>query len=289
MGLLTDGQVRWADPAAAVIDALATGDTGPDGMLVRAWRATAAAVEAAGSDAQVAQAMPGPYSLGLHGASGSPATREGPTVHLAEILAGELVALARAGCPVAVVEEPAAVSIGTDAAEGDLFAVVQERLLADIGDTPDLHAMLAIVGGSAAGTSPASLFGAPYRSYLFDLITGPDNWKLVRATPPERGIVCGALQVTTDAGGGGDQAPMLVWAARYAASSGGRGLDRVGLTNATPLAALDPKAARAALAMLGRSAGLASLPLDRAVEAGLNPRTIGRRAGAPGPGGPKRG
>ncbi len=280
MGLVTDGHVRWAEPDAAVLRALATGDTGQDGMLVRAWRATAAAAAAVGPGVAAAQAVPGPYSLARLDVAGLPDGREGSTLGLAVALAGELVALARAGCPVVVVEEPAAVRIGADAAEGALFAAAQDRLLAGSGDTAGMHPMLAITGGSAAGTAPEWVFGAPYRSYLFDLITGPDNWVLVRAAPPERGIVCGALTVD---GAGGDQVPQLVWAAHYAASAGGRGLDRVGLANATRLTALDPAVARAALDMLGRAADLASMPLGRAVEAGLDPRTVRSRSATRGP------
>ena len=39
--LVTDGLVRWPDPAAALLDAIRAGDTGADGLLVRAWRETA--------------------------------------------------------------------------------------------------------------------------------------------------------------------------------------------------------------------------------------------------------
>jgi hypothetical protein len=314
MGFVTDGHVRWADPEAAVLEALAMGDTGPDGLLLRAWRATAAVAAATGAGVPAAQAVPGPYSLGrraalvpgastglltstgLPGSSRPPGDREAlqggreaHTLRLAATMAGELAALAMAGCPLVVVQEPAAVDIGADPAEGALFAAAQGRLLADVGapgdgmdeaDGANLHAMLAITGGSAAETRPELLFAAPYRSHLFDLVTGPDNWVLVRAAPPERGIVCGALTVGSE----GDQAPVLVWAAHYAASAGGRGLERVGLANATPLAALDPAAARRALEQLGRAAELAAMPLGRAVEEGLDPRTIGSRTMAPGSG-----
>jgi hypothetical protein len=293
MGFVTDGHVRWADPGAAVLVALQAGDTGPGGLLVRAWRATAAV--AAGMSATavgvpIAQAIPGPYSLGRRGCpdlAPSSGEREERTLQLAAILAAELAALARAGCPMVVVEEPAAVLMGADPAEGVLFAAAQGRLLADGGargsEGAAPHAMLAITGGSAAETGPGPVFAAPYHSYLFDLVTGPDNWRLVRAAPPERGIVCGALQ----GGAVGDQAPLLVWAAHYAASAGGRGLDRVGLANATPLIGLDPGAARQALERLGRAADLAAMPLRRAVEAGLDPRTIrsqpARGSGFPNP------
>ncbi len=288
MGLVTDGHVRWADPAAAVLAALATGDTGPGGMLVRAWRAAAAATAATGTGVPAAQAVPGPYSLGRRSGTTSSEADAEDALTLAGALAGELAALAMAGCLLVVVEEPAAVGIGADRVEGELFSAVQERLLAGTADGPDIHATLAVTGGSAAAMRPEWVFAAPYSSYLFDLVTGPDNWVLVRAAPPERGIVCGALQVPVSVGG--DQAPLLVWAARYAAAAGGRGLDRVGLANATELARLDPAEARRTLEALGRAASLAAMPLERAVEEGLDPRTIRSRPAprASGSAGPRR-
>ena len=83
--------------------------------------------------------------------------------------------------------------------------------------------------------------------------------------------MCGALE----AGGGRerrDQAPELAWAANYAAAANGRGLARVGLANGSLLGSLTPAEARDALRVLGRATGLAALPLDAAVDAGLDPR-----------------
>lgn len=284
LGFVTDGHARWADPPAAVLAALEARDTGPAGMLLRAWSATAAAASAVGVPA--AQAVPGPYTLGRRESSGPAAAREERALRHAATLAGELAALATAGCPVVIVEEPAAVEIGADPAERALFAQTQRRLLSAVEAFPDFHAMLAITGGDADVAGPEAIFAAPYRSYLFDLVAGPDNWRLVRAAPPERGIVCAAMRV--EAAGGEDQVPLLVWAARYAASSGGRGLDRVGLANGTPLDGVDPTMARAALETLARAAELAAMPLDRAVQAGLDPRTVGSRKAALGPAAPRR-
>jgi hypothetical protein len=39
--LVSDGLVRWPEPAAALLEAMAAGATGEDGLLVRAWRETA--------------------------------------------------------------------------------------------------------------------------------------------------------------------------------------------------------------------------------------------------------
>jgi len=269
LGLVTDGQVRWADPGAAVLRALRDDDTGADGLLVNAWRSTAAL-----TDGVTAQAIAGPYSLGLRVHAGADAERRTEfTLELAARLGAELVALAAAGCPMAHVEEPAAIKIGTsgsaatDDAERDLFAAAQARLLAD---RPPLHAMLVLAGGSAWTAGAATILDAPYQSYLFDLIDGPDNWYLVRATPGDRGIVCGAHRANSVA----DQAPELVWAARYAASSNARGLERVGVSNGASIADATPDEIRRAAAALARATRLAPLPLDEAIAQGLDPRTI---------------
>lgn len=265
MGFVTDGSVRWADPGATVLGALGGGDTGADGLLVRTWRATAAR-----SDQPVAQVVPGPWTLAIRalGGAGDPAPAAARAGELADILAGELEALDAAGCPVVQVLEPGAVTIGTDPARRAGFLDAHRRLLGRAGG---VHAMLAIVGGSADAAGAETVLGAPYASFLVDLVAGPDNWRLVRAAPTERGIVCAALE----AGDGRerrDQAPELVWAARYAASANGRGLDRVGLANGSLLGSLTPAEARTALDSLGRAARLAGMPVDDAVRAGLDPR-----------------
>ena len=121
------------------------------------------------------------------------------------------------------------------------------------------------------------VLGAPYQSYLFDLINGPDNWYLIREVPGDRGVVCGALRPDSPA----DQLPELVWAARYAASSNGRGVERVGVSNATSLAGLDPGAIARAAAALAKASRLAQLSPDQAVAEGLDPRAIRQPADRP--------
>jgi hypothetical protein len=270
--LVTDGSVRWADPGAALLRALDAGDTGEGGMLVRSWSATAAL-----TDRVVAQALPGPYTLGRRaGAGDGVETDRALVLGLADRLAGELRSLEAAGCALAVIDEPDSVAVGADRRERDLFADAQRRLLSA---TPRLHAMLAVTGGSAWDAGAETILAAPYRSYLFDLIAGPDNWHLVRAAPGDRGIVCGALRPESRP----DQAPELVWAAKNAASSNGRGPERVGLANASPMTSLTPEAAGLALVALARAAGLAALPLDEAVAEGLDPRAISQ-PGDPQPG-----
>jgi methionine synthase II (cobalamin-independent) len=277
MGLVTDGAVRWADQVAAVRWAIAAGDTGAVGMLARAWRATAAL-----TNATVAQVVPGPLTLaglaaGLPGDAGGATATAARAVALAPVLAGEIAALTAAGCAVVVVDEPALAGVRDDEVLRDGFLRAHDRLLRDAGDQ---HLMLSVTGGSAHEMGPDAVFGLAYNSYLFDLVAGPDNWYLVRAVPGERGIVCAVLRAAPGASLA-DQMPELVWAAQYAASARGRGLDRVGLANASSLDGLAPAEATAALDQLGRAAALAALPLAEAVKAGLDPRAVRVMPGPP--------
>ena len=286
MELITDGAVRWADPEGAVLAAIGGGDTGPRGMILRSWRMAAAL-----SDRPLAQVVPGPWTLAVRATrlEARPDTRpdrleagpdqpERPEVianralQLAVVLAGEVAALGEAGCPVVQVMEPAAAEIGEGTVARDGFRRAHDRLLRGAGE---LHVMLAITGGSAAGAGAATILEAPYASFLFDLVAGPDNWHLVRSVPGDRGVVCAALQ----AGDGRErqnQAPQLVWAAHYAASSNGRGLARVGLANASPLDTLQPAEAAAALRAVADAARLATLPPGEAIREGLDPKAFVR-------------
>ena len=108
--LVTEAGALLPDRDAAILGALAAGDTGPRGLLVRTWQATAEAVRLAAGDGSsifAAATITGPYSLSARTGSGDAAA-------IGEALAGELVALAAAGCPLVVVDEPEAVGIGAD-------------------------------------------------------------------------------------------------------------------------------------------------------------------------------
>jgi hypothetical protein len=284
MDLLSDGQVRWPDMTEAVRVLLFEGRLDEVRPLLAAWTAAASA---APEGTTVAQAMPGPYTLGrlatgdavrrTRAAGEEPPdgdllreARSAVTLGIAGALGREVEALVAAGCGMIVVEEPHAVEIGADAWERTLFTSASRRLL----DRADgAHCMLSVVGGSADGAGGATIFDAPWHSILVDLVEGPDNWRLVRQAPGDRGVVCAALRVRED-GLVADQSPELVWASQYAASANDRGIDRVGIANATRLADRTPEAARAALRQLAQAARYAVLPLADAVEAGLDPRTI---------------
>ncbi len=227
--------------------------------IVEAWQ-----LAAGFTDRAVKQAVLGPYTQGR-------TIQE--TVARAAALNLELRALAAAGCPLIEVHEPAATLIGSDEAERARFREAHTRLLDGLEGT---HLSLAITGGNAHEAGIETLLAAPYDSLALDLVAGPENWRLVVATPADRGIVCGALsvEVTDD-----DALELLLWAAAYAASTAARGLGRVGLASAGSLEHLDWERAVRKLARLGDAARTADLPPD-ALRRAMDPRAVDIRSAA---------
>lgn len=239
----------------AGLDLITDGGWPPDPLdPVAAWRATAAR-----TDRPVKAAIDGPFSSGL--ATGADLARWQATIG----------ALADAGCPFVEIREPAATAIGADETERTRFRDLVERLLHDL---PAIHVSLAITGGSAEAAGRDTILRPPFASLAVDLIDGADNWRLVTAAPPERGIVCGALAVQP----GRDDGPeVLLWALGHA--SAGRGMDRVGLATASSLAHLPWPEAVAKLARLGEGARLAVLPKEDRLTR-IDPRAIDSRSAA---------
>jgi methionine synthase II (cobalamin-independent) len=220
----------------------------------------------------VKQALPGPYSL-LRRLDTGRFDQADVLGALADALAAEISALAEAGCPLVEIEETQAHRIGTDESERRRFREAHARLTPSGAGT---HLSLSIVGGAADGAGVETILAAPYASLAVDLIAGPDNWRLVVRTPGDRGIVAGVLEPgpATD-----DRPELPVWAAHYAASTGGRGLARVGLGTAGGLARLSWPAAVTKLRRLGEAARIAGLP--PADQAGaLDPRALDIRTAA---------
>ncbi|HEX8026116.1 MAG TPA: hypothetical protein VF484_07925 [Candidatus Limnocylindrales bacterium] len=256
---------------AAGLEPLTDGRLGT-GTSLEAW------LRAAGrTDRAVKQALQGPYTRSRAYAGRA---RERAALALAEELRAEVEALADAGCPLVEIEESEAHLIGDDPVERRIFAAAHQRL-AD-GST-GTHLSLSIVGGSAWEAGPAIILGAAYQSLAVDLIAGPENWRLVAATPAERGIVAGAL--TTRSGDDGPE--VLLYAANYAASTNGRGRDRVGLGTSAGLDRLTWPAALEKLQRLGEAVRIASLsPAEAAAQ--LDPRAVNARSAALGRVGPQR-
>lgn len=227
---------------------------------------------AAFTDRAVKQAVIGPYTTG-RSTPGSAIDRAAATVDAVDRQRDALQALVEAGCPLIEIQEPAATSIGDDPPERALFRDAHLRLLDGLTGT---HFSLAITGGTADAAGIETLLAAPYASLAVDLIAGPDNWRLVAATPGDRGIVCGALGTRA---GTGDGPELLLWAAGYAASTGGRGPARVGLATASSLAHLSWEEAVRKMDRLGAAARLFDMsPEDRGQH--VDPRAVSIRSAA---------
>ena len=268
---VTDGRLR--DPSFDAFAGAVAGGASELPSTVDAWRFASGL-----TDRAVKQALPGPYSLarrlgvGLVRAGSDVRARR--THAIAEALAVEALALAAAGCTLIEIEETEAHHIGDDEAERRLFRQAHRRLTDAVTGT---HLSLSIVGGSAAGAGIETILDAPYASLAVDLINGPDNWNLVTRAASERGIVAGALGARET---GDEPKEILLWAAHYAASSGARGIARVGLGSAGSYANLTWAAAVRKMNLLGTAARLAALPPGDELAASLDPKAVSaRRAG----------
>jgi len=294
--LLTDGNVRWDNPVSAVASHLEGFEfgsltrwfatnmyfrqpralreprwTGP--IFVDEWRFARDC-----TDLPVKQSIIGPYTLARMTERG-PVSRERLTIALADALALELQALVDAGCQMIQVDEDAAVMIGTDRSERELFKAAHRRLTYRV-KAP--HLCLAITVGSAHAAGPSTIFDAPYHSYLFDVVTAPQNWALIAELPTERGVICGVVDARSSRP---DDAGYLRWSAQYAAAAARRGPDRVGLATAGGLDQLPRDRARAKIDLLGMTAielasrasdGLLITDTEQLARDGLNRGWFGR-------------
>lgn len=284
---ITDGRLR--DPgferlAAALTSGRADDATRALRAVVRAW------TDAAGmTDRAVKHVLPGPYSVAWRLAPGGQDRAPGwharttATLSVAEALALAIDALAEAGCPLIEIEETQAHRIGTDEAERRLFRDAHQRLTAG-GLGGEIHRSLSIVGPSADSAGPETILDAPYSSFAFDLIAGPDNWNLVTRVPGDRGVVAGVLspRETDD-----EPKEVMLWAAHRVASSGRRGMDRVGLGSAGSFANLAWGTAVEKIRKLGEASRLASMPPSEELARSLDPRSVSSRRAAMGHGAPR--
>jgi methionine synthase II (cobalamin-independent) len=286
LALLADGAVRSRDPVStigyALLGTAGRGPRWPGPLTVDGWLFAAEA--AAGIP--VKQCLPGPYTLGRRLAPDARSRAE-LTLGVADALARELEALADAGCPFIQVDEDDAVAIGTVDSERAIFREAQDRLLARLGaERP--HLSLAISGGNADSAGPETIFAAAYDSHFFDLVAGPDNWRLVTRAPAERGIVLGVADARSAEP---DDPAVIVWAVGYAAASADRGDERIGIAPSGSLSGLPRAAARGKIELLGQVVRRIERRHEEAIAAALDPRAVDLRSGALGrwtPGGGRR-
>lgn len=237
----------------------------PDVPAVDRWRFAAGL-----TDRAVKHSLTGPYTLATAGGGRD----QGRDREVVSRLRDEIDALAGAGCPLIEIEETEAHRIGDDAGARARFRDLHARLTERAGA---VHLSLSIVGGSADAAGAETILAAGYSSFAFDLIAGPDNWRLAALVPGDRGLVAGALSSRER---GDEPKEILLWAAHYAASTGSRGIVRVGLGSAGGYEALPWDIAARKLRRLGEAARLAAMPPSPELTRRLDPRAVSIRAAA---------
>jgi methionine synthase II (cobalamin-independent) len=283
---VTDGRLRWPDRYAdgialleGIVRDAATGRLRVEGRIRRSTPLTVDAWRFAAdlTDRAVKQALPGPYTLGRRlAATGSPfGDRVDVTLALARALGHEVLDLAAAGCPLVEVEERDGSAVGDDEAERALFRAAHDALTEDFGG--ETHLSLALTGPAADRAGAPTALHPAYASFAFDLVEGPGGWRLIALAPGDRGIVCGAVATRPDKPSGPE---VLVYAASYAASTAGRGLDRVGLAVAGGLEGLEWAVAERLMRDLGEGARIAAMPAGPDKASRLDPRAIDIRSAA---------
>lgn len=149
----------------------------------------------------------------------------------------------------------------------------RERLAERLTALKCAHRALLPVGGNVAGMTRDEWLQFPAESLVINPIRDPESWRAAATWPGERGLILALVPAP------GDEEPepveILLWAVRYAASLGGRGLDRVGVAGMlpTPNAQLDVEEAARRIALLERLVALSSAN-EETLRAELDPRAF---------------
>lgn len=281
LGIVGDGGVRSADRSVPWIRGLAGLQAGErvalaDGEVVTRpvvsggvrWHAPVLVGDwtfaSQASELIVKQTLLGPYTLAALSEPTDRRRRTALATALGEAQREEVRALAAAGCTMIEIDEPSATAIGDDDAEWRVFRAAQERLTAGLDATIGPHLSLGLWGGAIDPRGHAALIDPAYRSYLVDVLAGPTAWRFIDAVPPERGIIAGAGDASTERL---DETEVLVWAMAWAAQ-GGRGQLRVGVAPNGSLASIDRHFAHRKCLRLGEAVRIARMgPLQDVAEA----------------------
>jgi hypothetical protein len=148
-------------------------------------------------------------------------------------------------------------------------AHLAERLTALAG----VHRALLPVGGNLVGMSHEEWLQIPAESLVINPIRDPESWRAAATWPGDRGLILALIPAPGDEPA--EPVEILLWAVRYAASLGGRGLDRVGVAGMLPIAkgAPDPLEAEKRIALLERLVEL-SAANEETLRAELDPRAF---------------
>jgi hypothetical protein len=148
-----------------------------------------------------------------------------------------------------------------------------EQLAARLKTLAGSHRALLPVGGNLVAISRDQWLQIPAESLVINPIRDPESWRAAATWPGDRGLVLALVPAP------GDEEPepveILLWAVRYAASLGGRGLDRVAVAGMLPIkkGVPDPTEAERRIALLDRLVQL-SAANEATLRAELDPRAF---------------
>lgn len=147
------------------------------------------------------------------------------------------------------------------------------RLAQRLTGLEGVHRALLPVGGSLIEMTREEWLQLPAESLVINPIRDPESWRAAATWPGDRGLILALVPAP------GDEEPepveILLWAVRYAASLGGRGLDRVGVAGMIPTqnARLDAEEAARRIGLLERLVQLSSAN-EETLRAELDPRAF---------------
>ncbi len=149
----------------------------------------------------------------------------------------------------------------------------REHLAERMAALAGVHRALLPVGGNLVGMTRDEWLQIPAESLVINPIRDPESWRAAATWPGDRGLILALVPAPGDEAA--EPVEILLWAVRYAASLGGRGLDRVGVAGMlpTPSARLDAEEAARRIALLERVVELSSAN-EETLRAELDPRAF---------------
>ena len=138
------------------------------------------------TDKQVKAIIPGPVSFAHLSVNEHYGTHEGFVLDLASVLAQEARELEAAGAPVIQIDEPALLGAPEDL---DLAVEAIGRITSELSEA---RTVVATYFGDAKRLG-ADIFNIPAQGFAFDLISGPENIELIKASPADKSIQAGVV------------------------------------------------------------------------------------------------
>ena len=149
----------------------------------------------------------------------------------------------------------------------------REHLAERLNALTGVHRALLPIGGDLVGMSHEEWLQIPAESLVINPIRDPESWRAAATWPGDRGLILALVPAPGDEAA--EPVEILLWAVRYAASLGGRGLNRVAVAGMLPITkgAPDPAEAEKRIALLERLVEL-SAANEETLRAELDPRAF---------------